>query len=173
MILGNIFMIGSMGSGKSTIGRRLAKSLKRNFFDSDSEIEKRTGVSISWIFEIEGETGFRTRERKIISELTSLKNIVLATGGGSILAEENRHALKSQGDVVYLMASHKKSLEHTAQNKMRPLLQTGDPQQQIIKLFRQRDLLYRSITDIILQTRNRSIQNTVLNVIRKLQELKR
>ena len=173
MILGNIFIIGPMGSGKSTIGRKLAKALKRNFFDSDNEIEKRTGVSISWIFEMEGEAGFRARERKIISELTSLKNIILATGGGSILVKENRQALKSQGDVVYLTASHKQLLKRTAQNKMRPLLRTEDPQQQIIKLLRQRDLLYRSITDVILQTGNRSIQHTVSNVIKQLKKLRR
>ncbi|NQY51297.1 MAG: shikimate kinase AroK [Piscirickettsiaceae bacterium] len=173
MILGNIFIIGPMGSGKSTIGRQLAKALKRNFFDSDNEIEKRTGVSISRIFEMEGEAGFRARERKIISELTSLKKIILATGGGSILVKENRQALKSQGDVVYLTASHKQLLKRTAQNKMRPLLRTEDPQQQIIKLLRQRDVLYRSITDVILQTGNQSIQHTVSNVIKQLKKLRR
>ena len=94
MIASNIFLVGPMGAGKSTVGKQLAKSLGRDFFDSDKEIERRTGVSISWIFEMEGEAGFRAREQKVIEELTDMKNIVLATGGGAILSADNRRALR-------------------------------------------------------------------------------
>lgn len=171
MISGNIFLVGPMGAGKSTIGRQLAKSLKRSFFDSDKEIEKRTGVSISWIFEMEGEEGFRTREQKVIAELTGLKDIVLATGGGAILAEENRRALRSQGHVVYLAASEEQLLKRTAKDKTRPLLQTDDPQQQIIALLEKRDPLYRNVADVVLRTGDQSIQHTVSDVIKQLEEL--
>ena len=171
MISGNIFLVGPMGAGKSTIGRQLAKSLKRSFFDSDKEIEKRTGVSISWIFEMEGEVGFRAREQKVIAELTVLKDIVLATGGGAILAEENRRALRAQGHVVYLAASEEQLLKRTAKDKTRPLLQTDDPQQQIIDLLEKRDPLYRSVADVVLRTGDQSIQHTVSDVIKQLEEL--
>ncbi|OUR65865.1 shikimate kinase [Methylophaga sp. 42_25_T18] len=160
-----------MGAGKSTIGRQLAKSLKRSFFDSDKEIEKRTGVSISWIFEMEGEEGFRAREQKVIAELTTLKDIVLATGGGAILAEDNRRALRAQGHVVYLAASEEQLLKRTAKDKTRPLLQTDDPQQQIIDLLEKRDPLYRSVADVVLRTGDQSIQHTVSDVIKQLEEL--
>lgn len=171
MISGNIFLVGPMGAGKSTIGRQLAKSLKRSFFDSDKEIEKRTGVSISWIFEMEGEEGFRAREQKVIAELTTLKDIVLATGGGAILAEDNRRALRAQGHVVYLAASEEQLLKRTAKDKTRPLLQTDDPQQQIIDLLEKRDPLYRSVADVVLRTGDQSIQHTVSDVIKQLEEL--
>jgi shikimate kinase len=105
VVSGNIFLVGPMGSGKSTIGRQLAKALKRPFFDSDKEIEKRTGVTISWIFEMEGEEGFRAREKQVIAELSAKENIVLATGGGAVLAEDNRNLLRSRGKVVYLSSS--------------------------------------------------------------------
>ena len=171
MILGNIFLVGPMGAGKSTIGRQLAKSLNRRFFDSDKEIEERTGVSISWIFEMEGEAGFRAREQKVIAELTGLKDIVLATGGGAVLAEENRRALRAQGHVVYLAASEEQLLKRTAKDKTRPLLQTDDPQQQIIDLLEKRDPLYRSVADVVLRTGDQSIQHTVSDVIKQLEEL--
>jgi len=171
VISGNIFLVGPMGAGKSTIGRQLAKSLKRSFFDSDKEIEKRTGVSISWIFEMEGEEGFRAREQKVIAELTTLKDIVLATGGGAILAEDNRRALRAQGHVVYLAASEEQLLKRTAKDKTRPLLQTDDPQQQIIDLLEKRDPLYRSVADVVLRTGDQSIQHTVSDVIKQLEEL--
>ena len=162
-----------MGAGKSTIGRQLAKSLKRSFFDSDSEIEERTGVSISWIFEMEGEAGFRAREQKVIAELTSLKEIVLATGGGTILEEKNRRALRSLGYVVYLTASQELLLKRTAKNETRPLLQTNDPQQHIIELLKQRDPLYRNVADVVLLTGNQSVQHTVSDVIKQLEKLEK
>ncbi|OUR72458.1 shikimate kinase [Methylophaga sp. 42_8_T64] len=160
-----------MGAGKSTVGRQLAKVLKRSFYDSDREIEKRTGVSISWIFEMEGEQGFREREKKVIAELTCLKNIVLATGGGAILADENRRALRAQGHVVYLAASEEQLLKRTSKDKNRPLLQTEDPKKKIIELLEKRDPLYQNVADVVLRTGEQSIQHTVSMVIKQLEEL--
>jgi len=171
VISGNIFLVGPMGAGKSTVGRQLAKVLKRSFYDSDREIEKRTGVSISWIFEMEGEQGFREREKKVIAELTCLKNIVLATGGGAILADENRRALRAQGHVVYLAASEEQLLKRTSKDKNRPLLQTEDPKKKIIELLEKRDPLYQNVADVVLRTGEQSIQHTVSMVIKQLEEL--
>lgn len=171
MVSGNIFLVGPMGSGKSTIGRQLAKALKRPFFDSDKEIEKRTGVTISWIFEMEGEEGFRQREQQIIAELTAKQNIVLATGGGAILKEENRNLLKSRGSVVYLSSSVEQLYRRTAKDKSRPLLQTDDPKKQIATLLAKRDPLYKSVADVVIRTAKQSIQKTVSHVIKKLESL--
>ncbi|MBL1321684.1 MAG: shikimate kinase AroK [Methylophaga sp.] len=171
MISGNIFLVGPMGAGKSTVGRQLAKSLGRDFYDSDKEIEKRTGVSISWIFEMEGEVGFRHREQKVLDDLTSMKDIVLATGGGAILAEENRRHLRSRGQVVYLSASVEQLFRRTAKDKNRPLLQTDDPKRQIVELLELRDPLYRDVADIELRTGEQSIQHVVSGLIKKLEEI--
>lgn len=171
VISGNIFLVGPMGSGKSTIGRQLAKKLQRKFFDSDREIEKRTGVSISWIFEMEGEEGFREREQKIIEELTMMKDIVLATGGGAVLAEENRRNL-SRGKVVYLVTSAEQLYRRTSRDTSRPLLQGGDRRQKIKQLMDQRDPLYREVADVVLQTGDQSVTRTVNAVIKQLQQLK-
>jgi len=160
-----------MGSGKSTVGRQLAKALGRDFYDSDKEIEKRTGVSISWIFEMEGEAGFRLREKKVIDELTELKNIVLATGGGAVLAEENRRLLRSRGHVVYLSASVDQLYRRTVKDKSRPLLQTDNPKQQITDLLAKRDPLYRDVADIELRTGDQSIQHVVSDLIKELESL--
>jgi shikimate kinase len=158
-----------MGAGKSTVGKQLAKALGRDFYDSDKEIEKRTGVSISWIFEMEGEAGFRAREQKVIDELTSLKDIVLATGGGAILAEENRRALRSRGHVVYLSASLEQLLRRTSKDKSRPLLQTDDPKQKVNELLEQRGPLYQDVADIELRTGEQSIQHVVSGLVKKLE----
>jgi len=171
VISGNIFLVGPMGSGKSTVGRQLAKALGRDFYDSDKEIEKRTGVSISWIFEMEGEAGFRLREKKVIDELTELKNIVLATGGGAVLAEENRRLLRSRGHVVYLSASVDQLYRRTVKDKSRPLLQTDNPKQQITDLLAKRDPLYRDVADIELRTGDQSIQHVVSDLIKELESL--
>jgi shikimate kinase len=171
VILGNIFLVGPMGAGKSTVGRQLAKTLGRDFYDSDKEIEKRTGVSISWIFEMEGEAGFRTREQKVIEELTDLKNVVLATGGGAVLTEENRRVLRSRGHVVYLSASVEQLMRRTAKDKSRPLLQTENPKQQIADLLALRDQLYRDVADIELRTGEQSIQHVVSGLVKKLENL--
>lgn len=159
-----------MGSGKSTIGRQLAKALRRKFYDSDKVIEQNTGVTISWIFEREGEQGFRERESKAIDELTSLENIVLATGGGAILAEQNREWLKSRGVVVYLSATVEQLYRRTARDKKRPLLQTGNRRKQIESLLEIRDPLYRRAADIIVQTGEQSVQHTVNEVMKKLRK---
>ena len=171
MVSGNIFLVGPMGAGKSTVGRQLAKSLGRDFFDSDKEIEKRTGVSISWIFEMEGEAGFRAREQKVIDDLTQLKDIVLATGGGAVLSEDNRRALRSRGNVIYLSASAEQLFRRTSKDKTRPLLQTEDPKKQITALLAERDPLYQNVADIELRTGDQSIQHAVSEVIKQLENV--
>ena len=171
MIASNIFLVGPMGAGKSTVGRQLAKSLGRDFYDSDREIEKRTGVSIAWIFEMEGEAGFRLRERKVIDELTELKNIVLATGGGAVLGEENRRALRSRGYVVYLSASVEQLLRRTNKDKNRPLLQADKPEDKITDLITERTPLYKDVADIELRTGDQSIQYVVSGLIKQLESL--
>lgn len=169
MVAGNVFLVGPMGAGKSTVGKQLARTLGRDFYDSDKEIEKRTGVSISWIFEMEGEDGFRIREQKMIDELTKLKDIVLATGGGAILSEDTRRALRSRGNVVYLSASAEQLFQRTAKDKTRPLLQAEDPKQQIVNLLTERDPLYKSVADVELRTGEQSIQHAVSEVIKQLE----
>lgn len=160
-----------MGAGKSTVGRQLAKALGRDFFDTDKEIEKRTGVSISWIFEMEGEAGFRQREQKMVAELTAKKNVVVATGGGAILLEDNRRLLRSRGYVVYLSASIDQLIRRTKKDKNRPLLQTANPKQTIKALIEQREPLYQGVADIELRTGDQSIQYVVSNLIKKLEQL--
>lgn len=160
-----------MGAGKSTVGKQLAKSLGRDFYDSDKELEKRTGVSVSWIFEMEGEEGFRIREQKIIDELTGLKDIVLATGGGVVLSEENRRVLRSRGHVVYLSASVDQLLRRTAKDKSRPLLQTENPKQRVKEILSQREPLYQDVADIELRTGEQSIQHVVSGLIKQLEQL--
>ena len=123
----NIILVGLMGSGKSTIGRHLAKSLELEFVDSDHEIERRTGANIPLIFDVEGEAGFRQREKKVIDELTQRRGVVLATGGGAVLDPENRARLRERGKVIYLYATAEQLLSRTAKDRNRPLLQTADP----------------------------------------------
>jgi len=171
VVSGNIFLVGPMGAGKSTVGRQLAKALGRDFFDSDKEIEKRTGVSISWIFEMEGEAGFRAREKKVIDDLTQLKDIVLATGGGAVLSDDNRRALRARGNVVYLSASAEQLFRRTSKDKSRPLLQTDDPKKQINALLAERDPLYKTVADIELRTGDQSIQHAVSEVIKQLENV--
>ena len=162
-----------MGAGKSTIGRQLAKRLRRRFWDSDREIEQRTGVSISWIFEREGEAGFRDREQKMIDELSSLDNVVVATGGGAVLAASNRQPLAARGIVVYLAANAEQLYRRMARDKSRPLWQTGDKRQQIKQLLAQRDPLYREIADIVIATGEQSVQRTVSDVVRQLEQMEK
>lgn len=173
MISGNIFLVGPMGAGKSTIGRQLAKKLRRRFWDSDREIEDRTGVSISWIFEMEGEAGFRDREQKMIDELSALDNVVVATGGGAVLAEINRQLLADRGTVIYLAAKPEQLYRRMVRDKSRPLLQTGDKRQQIKQLLAQRDPLYREIADIVIASGEQSVQRTVNDVIHQLEQMEK
>ncbi|UOA07546.1 shikimate kinase AroK [Methylobacter sp. S3L5C] len=148
----NIYLVGLMGAGKTTIGRQLAKSLTVPFYDSDKAIEESTGVDIPTIFEFEGEEGFRDREQKMIQQLTELEGIVLATGGGAILRDENRRLLKENGFIVYLQCSVERILERTRRDTQRPLLKTDNPKERIENLFAQREHLYLSCADFIIDT---------------------
>ncbi|WP_216782570.1 shikimate kinase AroK [Candidatus Profftia tarda] len=164
----NIFLIGPMGAGKSTIGRYLAQQLNMEFFDSDQEIERRTGADISWVFDLEGEQGFRDREEKIINDLTEKKGIVLATGGGSIQSLETRHRLSARGFVVYLRTSIEKQLARTQHDKKRPLLQVDTPHAVLADLAKIRNPLYEEIADMTISTDDGSAKvtaNHIINVI--------
>ena len=164
----NIFLIGPMGSGKTAVGRRLAHDLGRPFVDSDDVIEERTGVDIAFIFEKEGEAGFRRRETEVIDELTNRDDIVLATGGGTIMAQINRQHLASRGCVVYLMASVRQQLERTRRGKQRPLLNSGDPHQILTDLLVVRDPLYRDIAGLCISTDNRTVASVAADILRHL-----
>ena len=155
---GNLFLIGMMGAGKTTVGRLLARRLRLRFLDSDHEIERRCGVKVPTIFDIEGESGFRLRESQTLAELTALEEIVLATGGGAVLAEENRRCLAARGTVVYLSARPEDLFERVRQDRNRPLLATADPLARLRDLHAQRDPLYRAIADVVIDSGRLSIQ---------------
>jgi shikimate kinase len=159
--LDNIFLIGPMGAGKSTIGRRLARKLKLEFLDSDQAIENRTGARIALIFEIEGEEGFRKRESEIIDELTNQTGVVLATGGGAVLDPVNRQKLADRGLVVYLRAGLDKLLKRTARDTKRPLLNTDNPRERIKELLNTRTPLYEEIADLIVDTDKQPVSQIV------------
>jgi shikimate kinase len=165
---GSLFLTGPMGAGKSTIGRQLARRLKLAFHDSDHEIEQRTGVDIPLIFELEGEAGFRRREKAAIEELTLQPNIVLATGGGAILDPENREHLTSRGTVVYLHASVPQQLKRTSRDRNRPLLRTADPRARLEELMTIREPLYRESADIIINTDGMRVMDVVRQIINQL-----
>lgn len=166
----NIFLVGPMGAGKTTIGRLLAEQLHKTFHDSDLVIEERAGADISWIFDVEGEAGFRVRESSVIEELTALDNIVLATGGGAILAEQNRRNLQVNGVVVYLMATVTQQVERTRRDQKRPLLQnTADPRAKLSALMETREPLYQEIADISIMTSRRSPRAVASEIIKMLQ----
>jgi shikimate kinase len=165
---GSLFLTGPMGAGKSTIGRQLSKRLKMPFHDSDHEIENRTGVDIPLIFELEGEAGFRKRESAIINELTRLPNIVLSTGGGAILAQENRQHLTSRGTVIYLHTSVDQQLRRTRHDRNRPLLQTDNPRAKLEELMAIREPLYREAADIVINTDGMRVMDVVREIIRQL-----
>jgi len=167
IITQNIFLIGPVGAGKSTIGRQLASDLNLDFFDSDREIEHRCGVDIDWIFDIEGEAGFRERENQLLHELVNISGIVLATGGGAILLPENRSLLSSRGKVVYLQASIEQQLSRTSKDKKRPLLQVENKEKQLTSLMKKREPLYNEIADIKIETS----EKTVRNVVQKIKNL--
>jgi shikimate kinase len=171
-IPGNIFLVGMMGAGKTSVARVLAKRLNKVFYDSDHVIEDRTGVKIPVIFEIEGESGFRHRESAVLDELTALDEIVLATGGGAILAQENRDRLRNRGTVVYLRASVKDLLNRTRHDKNRPLLQTADPRARLNELYELRDPLYREVAHITIDTGSQSL-TTLVNRLHQVLESQR
>ncbi len=164
----NIILVGPMGTGKSTIGRLLSKELRLPFRDSDREIELRTGTNIPWIFDVEGEQGFREREQAMLAELCQTTGQVLATGGGAVLREENRKILREGGSVVYLCTSVDQQLERTARDRNRPLLQTGDPRQILTGLLAIRDPLYREVADIVVDTDGRPPRLVVDEIISRL-----
>ena len=173
---GNLFLVGPMGVGKTTIGRTLAARMNLEFFDSDQEIEAATGADIPWIFDVEGERGFRHREVKMINQLSRRKNIVLATGGGAILDEKNRKRLKKRGLVVYLRASLQQQIERTARDRHRPLLQTGNPEQTIKDLIVVREPLYFEVADVVIDTNRRnpkSVSNEIIKQIKTHQHSSR
>jgi shikimate kinase len=162
----NIFLIGPMGAGKTTIGKQLARRLEMDFFDSDRALEEHTGASIPLIFELEGEEGFRKREIAILDDLTKKKNIVLATGGGVVLNEDNRERLKERGAVYYLNSSLKSLLERTHKDKNRPLLHGDEsPKKILTRLIKERDPLYREVADHIIDTSHSSIRGVIQAII--------
>ena len=167
----SIFLIGPMGAGKSTVGRRLAEELRLAFVDSDKEIEARSGAEIPLIFELEGEAGFRRREREAIDALTQRRGIVLATGGGAVLAPANRCCLAGRGLVVYLHTTVDEQLARTAGDRNRPLLQTADPRGRLEALMAERDPLYREIADLILDTDGAKVAGMTRRIIEALEGL--
>ncbi len=169
--VGNVFLIGPMGAGKSTIGRHLAELLHKEFLDSDCEIESRTGASISLIFEIEGEPGFRRREAAVIDDLTRRQNVVVATGGGAVLLPENRRALASRGTVVYLHAPIDILMQRIHRDRNRPLLQTEDRRQRLEDIMKVREPIYRATADIVVNTDTRLPQQLAREICEKLKEL--
>jgi shikimate kinase len=157
----NIYLIGPMGSGKTTIGTRLAQKLDMPFYDSDHEIEARTGASVRLIFDIEGEKGFRKRESRMLKELARLNGVLVATGGGAILEAANRELLRKSGLVVYLRTSVGQQLDRLSRDRSRPLLQTGDRERNLLELARQRNPLYEQTADLVFPAKNRNIDSTV------------
>jgi shikimate kinase len=169
MRLQNIFLIGPMGAGKSTVGRQLAENLSFEFRDSDQEIQRRTGVDIPTIFEFEGEEGFRARERQVIEELSQQDGIVLATGGGAVLRADNRQDLAARGVVIYLHCSPEQQYARTSRDRNRPLLATDDPLGRLRELMAERDPLYRQVADMVVSTEKRGTSSVVKEIRRRLE----
>ena len=167
----NLILVGPMGAGKSTIGRLLAKELHLPFKDSDKEIEVRTGANIPWIFDKEGEPGFRDRETAMIVELCHENGIVLATGGGAVMRAENRQALRNGGRVVYLHASIEQQVARTSRDRNRPLLRNANPEKILRDLLTIRDPLYREIADLVVETDERPPRMVVLDILERLAQL--
>jgi len=167
----SVFLVGCMGAGKSTVGRQLARSLNRAFFDSDRVIEERTGATIPLIFEREGESGFREREAQVIDELTAQPAIVLATGGGAVLLPENRAHLRQRGLVVYLEATLNQLVERTRGDRSRPLPMNADPRERLQELLQQRDPLYREVSHLIVPTAHRTVRQLTNLITMELDRL--
>jgi shikimate kinase len=164
----NLFLVGPMGAGKSAVGRQLARLLHLQFVDSDQEIESRTGVDIPFIFEKEGETGFRQREAKVIDDLSQKEGIVLATGGGAIIDPENRNHLGARGFVIYLHTSVDQQLSRTRKGRDRPLLENGDPRAVLESLMATREPLYREIADLTVETDGRKVHAVANEILDRL-----
>lgn len=169
-IAGNLFLIGLMGAGKTTMGKHIAQVLGRSFYDSDQEICRRTGVSIPTIFELEGEQGFRDRETAVIDELTAMNNIVLATGGGAVLRKDNRHYLRTRGTVIYLHATPEVLLERTRYDNNRPLLRVENPLAKLQELYGIRDKIYRETAHIIIEANRPSCYKTAEHLLTLLKQ---
>ncbi len=165
---GNIFLVGPMGSGKSAVGRRLAGRLGLEFVDSDEEIEARTGVDISYIFEREGEAGFRQRERDVLDELTRRQCTLIATGGGAVLDADTRERLKARGCVIYLRTSVGQQLARTRRGDQRPLLNNADPRGTLERLMQQRAPLYEESADLTVDTDGRRVTAVVEEIVKRL-----
>lgn len=162
-----------MGSGKTTMGRSLARHLDKTFIDSDEEIQKRTGVTIPHIFDIEGEGGFRQRETAAISDLVGRENMVLATGGGAVLSEQNRALLQQNGIVIYLKAGVHDLWQRTRHDRNRPLLQTGDPRAKLTELYQQRDPLYQQVADIVIYSGKQSVHALMLHLADEIETFRK
>lgn len=166
----SIFLVGPMGSGKSTVGRALARKIGYRFIDSDREIEARCGVDIPTIFDYEGEAGFRDREARLIDELTRLPGVVLATGGGAVLREENRQHLMTRGYVILLQVDIKEQLRRVGFDANRPLLQTADPEARLRSLMEEREPIYKSVADVEIGTDSRRMYHVVSRILRHLRK---
>lgn len=166
----NLFLVGLMGAGKTTVGRLLARRLRRPFYDSDHEVEHRCGVEIAVIFDIEGEAGFRAREAQVIDELSALDGVVLATGGGAVLDPANRQRLAARGTVVYLHALPADLYPRIRHDRKRPLLATPDPRLRLEQLYAQRDALYREIADCVVDTARQSASVLARELLQRLEE---
>lgn len=166
----NLYLIGPMGSGKTAVGRQLAKLLHLEFYDSDVEVERRTGVDIPYIFEREGEAGFREREREVIDLLTQLNDVIIATGGGAVLLDINREHLATRGRVVYLKTGIEQQLERTRHGRQRPLLYTDDPEARLRDLMAFRAPLYESIANVTVSTDGRHVRAVADEIVQKLKE---
>lgn len=164
----NIFLVGPMGAGKSTIGRHLAEQLHLDFYDSDQEIERRTGADIAWVFDIEGEEGFREREESVINDLTDKQGIVLATGGGSVISKNVRNRLSARGIVVYLQTTIDKQVARTQRDKRRPLLQNDDPEKVLRELASERNPMYEDVADYVVPTDDQSARTVANQIIEKI-----
>lgn len=167
----NVFLIGPMGSGKTAVGKQLARLMRLTFYDSDVEIERRTGVDIPYIFDKKGEAGFREREREVIDSLTQLDEVVVATGGGAVLLPENRERLASRGRVVYLRTGIRQQLERTRSGRQRPLLYTADPEATLRELMQVRAPLYESIAAVVVATDGRHVRVVADDIIEQLRSL--
>ena len=166
----NVFLIGPMGVGKTTIGKMLARDLGLQFIDTDQEVENRAGANISWIFDVEGEEGFRLRETNVIDDLTQKSKVLLATGGGSILKPENRRFLRARGIVIFLDTTVEMQLKRTEKDKKRPLLQNGNPREILTRLKADRDPIYQELADIKVTLGDSNSRKIVNSIVRKLEQ---
>lgn len=165
----NIFLIGPMGAGKTSVGRYLARQMNKDFYDTDEEIEKKTGVSLSWIYDLEGVSGYRQREMRVIDDLSSLSNIVLSTGGGCVETPEVRDYLRQRGTVIYMEVSLETQLNRLKHDKKRPLLQGENPKEVLVQLWEEREPFYEEIADFTVITDNRSVKDVCNDILSWLQ----